>query len=321
VTSDLATINTYELDSPDIMRVYCRWLESEYSPDTAHSYYYGLQRFIRWLEDQEISLSSARRKDVQAWKKDELERCKPTSIYVWLRTISSFFEWCIIRGAPIQNPARGIRVKGVFSVRRHTRDELTAAEVLAVLDTCNYPPTRRYKHANAVRDKAIISLMAYCGLRVIEVKRAEFGDLETREGRAILWVWGKGRSGPDDFVVLPTAAENAMREWLAIHPENTGPIFVSLTDRAFGRRMSRNRIRKMVKARYCAAGINNPKKTTHSLRHSAISSAIRGGAPPLQVMAMARHTDMKTTMGYYHERNRLENPAEDWIDYGEEKES
>jgi len=317
---DQLAITSYALDRPDIMQAYCRWLESEYSPDTAKSYYYGLIRFVNWLEDREISLSAASRADVLAWKRDGLANYKPTSVYVWLSSLSRFFRWCIDRGAPIENPAKGIRVKGVFSGRKHTREELTDQEVLAVLDTCDYPPTRRYKYLNSVRDKAIISLMAYCGLRIIEVQRAEFGDLETREGRMILWVWGKGRPGPDDFVVLPAAAEKAMREWIAVHPSETGPIFVNLTERTFGLHMSRNRIRQMVKDRYRAAGINSPKKTTHSLRHSAISSAIRRGAPPLQVMAMARHTDMKTTMGYYHERNRLENPAEDWIDYGEEKE-
>ena len=48
---------------------------------------------------------------------------------------------------------------------------------------------------------------------------------------------------------------------------------------------------------------------------SAITNAIRRGASPLQVQAMARHGSFDTTLGYYHEVSRLDNPAEDLIDY------
>ncbi len=74
----------------------------------------------------------------------------------------------------------------------------------------------------------------------------------------------------------------------------------------------------MVKDRFHLAGVVNGGKTTHSLRHSAISNAIRNGAEPLQVQAMARHQSFDTTLGYYHEVSRTESPAEDLISYAEE---
>ena len=57
------------------------------------------------------------------------------------------------------------------------------------------------------------------------------------------------------------------------------------------------------------------RKTTHSLRHSAITNAIRHGATPMQVQAMARHTSFDTTLGYLHEESRTANPAEDSISH------
>jgi len=56
-------------------------------------------------------------------------------------------------------------------------------------------------------------------------------------------------------------------------------------------------------------------KTTHSLRHSAITNAIRNGASPMQVQAMARHSSFDTTLNYVHEVDRIDNPAEDLISY------
>jgi site-specific recombinase XerD len=41
------------------------------------------------------------------------------------------------------------------------------------------------------------------------------------------------------------------------------------------------------------------------------------GAPVQKVQSMARHKNIDTTMIYYHEVDRLTNPAEDFINYGE----
>ena len=71
----------------------------------------------------------------------------------------------------------------------------------------------------------------------------------------------------------------------------------------------------MVKSRYHQAGVVGNRKTTHSLRHSAITNAIRHGATPMQVQAMARHSSFDTTLGYFHAEARTANPAEDFIVY------
>jgi integrase/recombinase XerC/integrase/recombinase XerD len=102
---------------------------------------------------------------------------------------------------------------------------------------------------------------------------------------------------------------------LAMRGETPGALFVSLSRRNWGDRLGRSAIRKMAKRRYREAGIVGERKSTHSLRHSAISNVIRHGASPLQAQAMARHKSFNTTLGYYHEIARTENPAEDLVDY------
>jgi integrase len=72
----------------------------------------------------------------------------------------------------------------------------------------------------------------------------------------------------------------------------------------------------IVKGYFQAAGVHG-NKTTHSLHHTAISKAILKGAPVQKVQSMARHKNIDTTMIYYHEVDRLTNPAEDFINYGE----
>ena len=99
-----------------------------------------------------------------------------------------------------------------------------------------------------------------------------------------------------------------------VHRANTGDL-KTLSDRLVldvqgkGRRLSTRTIRAIVKARYRQAGVVGHRKTTHSLRHSAITNTIRHKATPIQVQAMTRHTSTHTTLGYFYGENRTANLA------------
>ena len=296
-------------------------LKSERAKATAQTYLISIRKFFDWLDEQEPAIEPAMvtRAEVIKWRDELRGNFALSTVNIRLSAVRSFYTWAIENGAPILNPTDGVKLRGRSGRRRHKRDELTDREVLGLLNTCRGSMLKGPKITD-IRDRAILSLMAYCALRTIEIKRAEVGDLETKSGRRILWVWGKGRSEPDDFVVLPAAVEDALQGWLKVRPGSGGPLFISFSRVSYGRQLSARFIRKMVKTRLRKAGVDDPRKTTHSLRHSAISRAIRAGASPLQVQAMARHSDIKTTIGYYHERGRIKSPAEDLITYGESSE-
>jgi site-specific recombinase XerD len=186
-----------------------------------------------------------------------------------------------------------------------------------VLDVC-----KADQSLAGVRDRAMLTLMAYCGLRTVEVQRANIGNLKTQSDRMLLEVQGKGRKEADEVVVIPVSQEHVIREWvshrLAMGNDNPeAPLFVSLSNRSRGSRLSPRSIRHIVKERFAQAGVVGDAKTTHSLRHSAITNAIRHGAKPLQVQSMARHSSFDTTLGYYHEEARTSDPAEDYVRYEE----
>jgi integrase len=284
--------------------LFTRWLdEIDAKDDTRDAYNKALGEFVAWLQDRG-DLSPAL---VREWR-NGLDGA-PATVNLKLSAVRSFFAWAVESGYILKSPAsevRGRTRKGTTT--RHKRDELTAEEIKAVMSTCDDSQA-------GARDRAIIGLMAYTGMRAVEAHRADVADLETKQGRRILWVWGKNRDSKDDFVVIPQQAEGILQAWLAEHPRPSGALFVSLSNRSMGERLSRVAIRNIVKRHFKLAGIHDPKKTTHSLRHSAISAAIRGGALPTQVQSMARHASIDTTMIYYHEQTRLSDPAEDLISY------
>jgi len=283
------------------------WLDSlDVAQDTRTAYKRSAELFADWLaEHQPQALTPA---VIREWR-SSLDG-SPNTVNLRLSAVRSFLDWAHAAGHLPLNPALGVKgAKRSGTTRRHLRNELTAGEVKAVLATCG-------DDCCGVRDRAIISLMAYTALRTVEVHRADVEDLVTRQGRLTLWVQGKGSQDKDDFVVLPTPAETALRRWLAVRPgPEKGPLFVSLSPRNYGERLSRPAIRATIKDRYKQGGVVGEGKTTHSLRHSAISQAIRGGATPTQARAMARHASLDTTLVYYHELGRLTEPAEDLISY------
>lgn len=306
---------------PALRDVWRAYLDREQSEATRIAYVHAVDRFAAWLAERRrvgsaapapASLASVSAADVSAWRDVLRRRYSLATVSLYLSGVRAFYAWAIQKGAPISNPAAGVKGKGRKGLGAHKRDTFTDDEIRAILASCSRPASRR--------DLALLSLMAYTGIRTIEAQRVEVGDLESKGGRLILWVWGKGHGGPDDFVVLPGPAEAALRDWLAHHPKGTGPLFCShITDRrGAGRSLTLRQFRRIILEHIRAAGIRSPRKTAHSLRHTAITNAIRHGATPIQAQRMARHLDIKTTLAYYHEADRLTDPAEDRITYDEE---
>lgn len=57
------------------------------------------------------------------------------------------------------------------------------------------------------------------------------------------------------------------------------------------------------------------KASPHSLRHSFVTLALKGGAPLPKVQAAARHADPRTTMRYAHDQDELEDNAVDYVSW------
>jgi integrase/recombinase XerC len=215
----------------------------ELSPVTRASYRRGAAIFFDWLAEQDRTEVS--HMTVRAWVSGlSVLGYKPGSINTWLVGLRSFFTWEHERGYIPFNPALGIRgIRRRGTIRTHRRDELTASEVLAVLDACDESTVGR-------RDYALLSLMAYAALRQGEIHRADIEDLKNQDGRQVLWVQGKGSPDKDDFVVLSPIPEEAILDWLSIHPRGKGALFVSFANRNRGKRLSLRSIRQIAKERY-----------------------------------------------------------------------
>jgi site-specific recombinase XerD len=232
------------------------------------------------------------------------------AVNIRLAGVRSFFDWALGNRYIVINPTAGVRsAKRNGTARAHLRDVLTNSEVRRILAQPDQ------NTAIGKRDYAILALKAYSAARDIEIHRANLDDLRTQDGALVLYICGKGHDTADEFIVIKGEAEPAMYDWVAERGDKPGPLFTSLSNRAWDERLSLRSIRRLVKGYYKAAGVQGNRKTSHSLRHTAITNAIKHGAPIQKVKSMARHTNIETTMVYYHEVDRIDDPAEGYIDY------
>ena len=283
---------------------------AEMSPNTAATYARGISKFWAWFRGQD-TYKSVGPKAVRSWLAD-MRRAgrKRSGVSTLYGGVRAFFAWAVAERGLAYNPCLTVRSK--WGTKRHKRDPLTDQEVLRVLAV---PDTST---PAGKRDKAMLCLMAYTGTRTIEAQRARVGDLRSND-KLKLYVQGKGHSDADEalYLVHPDVVA-AVYDWLAVHPRGNdpeAPLFCGLGNRNRGGALTTAWIRMIVKQAYRQAGIRDPRKTTHSLRHALVTNLIRHKVPPTKIMTVTRHKSLDTILAYAHEVDRDSDPAEAYVSY------
>jgi integrase/recombinase XerD len=298
------SFNLYELAQKFIS-------ELDVHHNSKETYARQIKQFIQWLYHirKFDSLHSLDRQDILNYK-EYLHSIKKSSYTIggYITVVRKFFEW--LESAKIYpNIARG--VKGPKKAKGFRKDCLTPFQITHILQTIDKSTLM------GLRDYALINLLVRTGLRTVEIARARIEDLRQEAGEAVLWIQGKGRSNKDDFVLLVDEALHPLREYLS--KRNTwhehDALFSHIRKRETEEFLTTRLISGIVKRRFRAAGLNDKRLSAHSLRHTAISLSIRGGASLIQAQAMARHTDPKTTMVYFHNQSRIQHGAEKFIKF------
>lgn len=231
---------------------------------------------------------------------------KASTIALYLAASRRFFAWCEQRGI-YKNIAIG--VKSPRLEKGHKRDFLGVTQIKKILSGFNLATLK------GKRDFAIFSLMAGCGLRTIEVIRANVEDLRTLGDCTVLYVQGKGRKDRTEFVKISAHVLAAINDYLSQrgNVKENEPLFTSISNHNHNGRLTTYSISRLAKSAMRSNGFNSAKLTAHSLRHSAVTLALLGGQTLAEVQAFARHSNIATTQIYSHAVNRLNSMCENVI--------
>ena len=146
--------------------------------------------------------------------------------------------------------------------------------------------------AGTLRDKLLMSLMYGVGLRVSEVSRLRWDEIDF-ERRTVRVFQGKGRR--DRLVILPDALIPLLTS-VSATVRAQGYIFPS-ESRRNGQHLSPRSVQRAVRNAVVLAGITK-KATPHSLRHSFATHLIEAGTDIRFIQKLLGHAKLETTTIY-----------------------
>ena len=166
------------------------------------------------------------------------------------------------------------------------------------------------------RDLAILHLLTFGGLRRSEIANVDWRDF-SEEGAFQILRLPETKSGVAQDIKLQPIVLHFLHEYrqtLERHRYSAqGKVFISLSrNQSHGKPITDQSINLIVRRYAKRAGLTR-NVTAHMFRHTCCTMSIEGGAKPQQVQAHLRHKDLKTTMRYYENRERLTDNASDYI--------
>ncbi len=191
-----------------------------------------------------------------------------------LRTLKSFFKWCVGDEYITKNPT--VTIKPIKKEKKYKK-AFSEIEIEKIRQS-----------ADNLRDKAIIEVLYSTGVRVSELCQMKKTDIENDE----ILVFGKGEK--ERVVFLNAKAIFALENYLTTRNDNHSELFVSL--KAPYNPIQKSSVERIVRKLGEKAGVKNVHP--HRFRRTAATLALNRGMPIEQVSQMLGHSKIETTTIY-----------------------
>jgi site-specific recombinase XerD len=271
-------------DSAVVLADYAAWLaEQPLSIRTREAYLAAVTAFVGWLDQREVgrdeALRAPRARDLAArdykrhMKVDR--RLGPASVNQALAGMDHLFRFLGLGAAIVRReelPRRAPRALDVDAQRLLLR----AAE------------------ESTARDRAIVALLLFTGLRLSEAAALQVEDVRISARKGLVVV----RSGKGDAyreVELNALVRGMLDEWVEarkeIAREGETSFFVSRTGNALSSRSIDLAVRRV-------AARTKLELSAHVLRHTFVTGLVRAGNDLVLVAELAGHRRLETTRRY-----------------------
>ena len=267
-----------------LLGAYLAWLEGRpLAARSREAYAHQVRRYLVWLgarspvDGDPLAETDARDWAVRDYKRHlkAVERWKPASVNLALAALDSFYTQLGL-GRPI--------------VRR---EELSRSAPRAITEEQQRRLLRMAERAPA-RDRAIVVLLLYTGLRLAELVALDVDDVRVSARKGLVIV----RSGKGDAyreVPLNALVRQVLEEWLSERQRRAAS-----GERAFvlgrgGRRLAKRSVDDVVRGLGEDAGV---KLSAHILRHTFLTRMVRQGSDLVLVAELAGHRRLETTRRY-----------------------
>ena len=215
----------------------------------------------------------------------------PATVHARYRALRALFGWCVGRGLVSVNPLLQVAEPAVPKAAPRV---VALAAVDKLADSI---PSGDAAGWWDVRDRLLLVLMFWTGLRLSEVAGLAVRDVDVKE-RLVHVRFGKGSKSR--YVPFPVGTGSLVLEYLMARPPWPGPELFLSNNGAGGVRgvIQADGIRTMIRRRCKAAGVEyaNP----HAFRHGFAMALLNAGGLEMGVLSkLLGHSDVKTTQSIY----------------------
>jgi len=281
-----------------------QWFANLDNPRTRRAYQSDLEDFCTFLGIQAPDqFRAVTRAHILAWRAQLEQRgLSSATIRRKLAALASLFDYLLESNAVAGgNPVQGVKRPRVESNEGKT-PALGDHQAKALLDAPD-PVTLQ-----GLRDRAVLAVLLYLGLRREEAARLMVQDLQERRGIKHLRVHGKGgklRYLPLHPVVLERI--HAYLELSGHHLERpAAPLFIPLRGKVTEAGLSADGIYALVGRYARAAGVQVAGLGVHGLRATAATNALEHEADIAKVQQWLGHANISTTKIYDRRESRPE---------------
>jgi len=293
-----------------------QFLAGQLTDRTRRAYYVDLREFFATDDITAAAVRAVTFSDIIEYRNDlAAAGRKRATINRKLSSLKAFYKMMVAAGIVEKNPADSSIVRG------YRIDETLAGKALPknALQQIFDAVAEEEDDLTRSRDTAILYLLTYGGLRRSEVANVSWSDIR-QEGVFHILHLPDTKSGVSQDIKLQAQVVHYVHEYrdelLRSGFPETPRAFISLSrNHSRGRPLTDQSINLIVRKYARRAGLSR-NVTAHMFRHTCCTLSIEGGAKPQQVQAHLRHKDLKTTMRYYENRERLTDNASDYINIG-----
>ncbi|MBB5498645.1 tyrosine-type recombinase/integrase [Paraburkholderia sp. MM5384-R2] len=277
------------------------WFANLDNPRTRRAYQVDLRDFMSFTavtrpEDFRI----VTRAHVLAWRKAlEVRALSGATIRRKLAALSSLFEYLCEKNAVDFNPVKGAKRPKVDSNEGKT-PALGDHQARALLDAPD-PSTLKGK-----RDRALLSVLLYHGLRREELCQLKVRDIHARRGVLHLRIHGKGNKLR--YLPLHVGSAERIHAYLEVagHGETPNAPLFQPARRKTDAALTTDGVYKIVLAYAAVAKIDAQGFGVHSLRATAATNALEHEADIARVQEWLGHANIATTRIYDRRKSRPE---------------
>lgn len=268
-----------------------KFLSQYKSADSIRSYKSAIKDFFgmdtEYISD--IRIKMIRYTDVQKYIKGLFDAGKSdNTIKRQISCLSSLFKFAVDEGVVKENWFGSDRLKKTVKLNTKKGEEIGIAisqkEISELLNKIN----NKY-------EKLIINFMVKTGVRVSELIKIKYGDIEVKNGIRWLRVEGKGRK--IRYIPIKDELMNDIRDYMKCYK-------VAEDDELFS--ISARQVANIVKKW-------DGRLSPHDLRRTFITNLIKNGASIDVVQRLAGHSSISVTQRYFKEYEKFNEKVLDFI--------